>query len=127
MRSTSTAWYCSASSVVPPRTASSADIPSAAPRWLTRSMKGPGNVFSRPTSSPMIFFRFWSISPSSPCSSGQVAPHHVLPVGPIVRPSGPDIEPHVDALGTEEVPHPPRVLDVRVVGTGGDHLRVLHA
>src|SRR5690349_2512182 len=127
MRSTSTAWYGSKSSDVPPRTASSAVMPSLRPFELTVSMKGAGKVFSRPTRSPMTFL----FIPNVPSGAGdlacQVFAHHVLPVGPIVRPSRPDFEPDINALRPQQPGEPARVLDVRVLLAGGDHLRVLTA
>src|SRR5437773_7056315 len=124
MRSTSTEKRCSASSDVPPSTASSALMSSGAPRWLTRSRKGPGKVFSRPTSSPMNF-----LSAICPCPSrdpsGEIAPHHVLPVRPIVRPSRPDIEPHLHTALGEKPSELDRVVDVGVLLSRGDHFRLL--
>src|SRR2546421_9647721 len=125
MRSTITACRGCSSSPVPPRTASSAETPSAAPRWLTMSMNGPGKVFSRPTRTPTILFS--PIAPISqlPASGGEVLAHHFRPVGPIVSPSGPNIEPDVDPFRFEEVRDLHRLLDVGIVGAGRDHLRSL--
>src|SRR5438270_582634 len=122
MRSTSTACRGSASSDVPPRTASSALMPSALPRSLTRLTNGAGNVFSRPTSNPMIFLP--AISLPLRCLR-EVPAHHVRPVGPIVRPAGPDFEIHVHALVLEQPRHLHGVADVRVLLPGDDHLWVL--
>src|SRR5438477_13161260 len=127
MRSTRTVWCGSKTSGVPPSTASSAVIPSAAPFWLTISRKGAGKVFSRPTRSPMTFCCAMS-PPLISCDRSdrrQVPPHHVLPVRPIVRPSGPDFEPHLHALVAQQPAQPSRVLDVRVLLAGGDHLGML--
>src|SRR5947209_17520174 len=124
MRSTSTACRGSASSDVPPRTASSALVPSALPRSLTSSTNGPGNVFSRPTSNPMIFLP--AISLPLRCLR-EVPAHHLRPVGPIVRPAGPDLETHVHALLLQQPRHLHRVADIRILLPADDHLRVLRA
>src|SRR5256885_11795297 len=116
MRSTMTGWRGGSSSDVPPNTASSAVTPTSAPRWLTMSRKGPGNVFSRPTSSPTTFLP--AISRPPLLRRAQVRPQHVLPVGPIVRPPGPDIQPDVKSLLPHEAAELDRVGDVRVALTG---------
>src|SRR5256885_15667232 len=110
MRSTITAWRGGSSSGVPPSTASSAVTPTSGPRWLTMSRKGPGKVFSRPTSSPTTLLP--AISRPPLVLRREVRAHHVLPVGPIVRPPGPDIQPDVDSFVPDEIPELDRVADV---------------
>src|SRR5438046_6194302 len=117
MRSTMTAWRGGSSSDVPPNTASSAVTPTSAPRWLTMSRKGPGKVFSRPTSSPTTFLPAIS-RPPFVLRRAQVRPQHVLPVGPIVRPPGPDIQPDVKSLVPHEAAELDRVGDIRVALSG---------
>src|SRR5919204_2254110 len=107
MRSTRTAWRGSASSGVPPRTASSALTPSDLPRSLTMSMKGCGNVFSRPIRSPMTLAPLLDI-----CAD------HLLPVRPIVRPAGPQVEPDFHPLLAHQPCHLDRVGYVRVLLAG---------
>src|SRR4029077_6647268 len=116
MRSTMTAWRGGSSSGVPPRTASSGETPTSAPRWLRVSRKGPGKVFSRPTRSPTTFLPAISCPPF--VLRREVSAHHVLPVGPIVRPPGPDIQPDVDSLVPHQVAELDRVADVGVALAG---------
>src|SRR5436309_6694187 len=116
MRSTITAWRGGSSSGVPPSTASSAVTPTSAPRWLTMSRKGPGKVFSRPTSSPTTFLPAISRPPF--VLRREVGAHHFLPVGPIVRPPGPDIQPDVKSLVPHEAAELDRVGDIRVALAG---------
>src|SRR5438105_6391793 len=118
MRSTMTACAGSSSSAVPPSTASSALTPSAAPRWLTMSMKGSGNVFSRPTRTP-TFFAPTAAPPYRLLR--EIAPQHVLPVRPIVRPAGPQIELYAHAPFSQQSRHLDAVGDIRVLLSGGDH------
>src|SRR5713101_9274156 len=120
MRSTMTAWRGGSSSGVPPSTASSAETPTSAPRWLTVSRKGPGKVFSRPTRSPTTFLPAISRPPF--VLRREVGADHVLPVGPIVRPPGPDIQPDVDSFVPHEVAELDRVADVGVAFAGRHHL-----
>src|SRR2546423_1515463 len=87
----------------------SARTPFEAPLRFTVSMNGPGNVFSRPMRRPTTF------SSALICRSSYVPIHHVLPVGPIVRPALPDIEFGGHALLLQHPREALRFVDVRIV------------
>src|SRR5207247_11080940 len=95
----------------PHTTSISARTPTTRPFAFTVSRNGPGSVFSRPT--------------SSPTTRSDIPPHHLLPVGPVVGPPGPNVQPHVDALGLQQLAAPHGVRHVRIVLPGGDDL-LLH-
>src|SRR5919198_1103524 len=111
MRSTITAYRESSTSRAPPRTASSARTPTGTPFAFTTSKNGPGNVFSRPT--------------SRPTTRSDIPTHHLLPVRPVVGPSRPHVQPHVDALGPQQLAAADGVGHVRVLLSRGDDL-LLH-
>src|SRR5260370_13496958 len=101
-------------------------MPSAAPFSLTISRNGAGNVFSRPTSSPMTFL---AMSPPLPIEADVESPlnglaHHFLPGRPIVRPTGPDFESDLHPLLDEDRRYPALLLAVQVLRARGDDLRL---
>lgn len=49
-----------------------------------------------------------------------IPPHHLLPVRPVVRPAGPQVERDVHALLAQQRAHADRLPDVRVLRTGRD-------
>src|SRR3989440_12614181 len=75
-------------------------------------MKGWGKVFSRPTMSP---------------TSLDILAHHLLPVGPVVGPSGPEVEAGAHTFLLEEGARPAGLGDGRVLLSACDHLLLLIA
>src|SRR6267378_1811208 len=86
----------------------SARTPFEAPLRFTVSMNGPGNVFSRPMRRPTTFSALI-------CLFSYVPIHHVLPVGPIVRPAVPDIEFGGHTLLLQHAREALRFVDVRII------------
>src|SRR5919202_1743112 len=110
---TRTAHAGSSNSAVPPRTASSAVTPRSRPFRLTASRNGSGKVFSRPTRRP---------TRRGGARGLDIRAHHLLPVGPVVLPAGPEVEARVDDLLAQVLGQVHAVADVGVLAPGGDHL-----
>src|SRR5262245_2383416 len=87
---------------VPPSWANSATTPAS--RRLTSSIKAGGNDHSRPTSKPTFCVMARLPLLHSSCSlivTVDVEGHHLLPIGPVVRPAIPDAQRVPDIFAPE--------------------------
>src|SRR6266542_4076830 len=104
-----TAYAGASISRAPPQLPISAFTPRDSPFRATRSMNGPGKVFSRPTSTPTTFI-----------AASYERVDHLGPVGPVVRPAAPEVERRGHTPFLKRGHQPARVGKVRVLGTGRD-------